>query len=195
MFSFQGMNVESSNNQLVLTCGMGEWSDIPIPLLRMEGSTIELQVAGEEDSLERVLEAFTEFLIEIDGRKKFAERRLLASSVQTACVVNLGLDYEMFFSKQFLSFLEIQKATLAKGAQRPIHDLNLTNLSFQVRYEMSADQVPFFPRPLSIEPRAGSEPADRLFYIVAPLRSSDLKKVIEELEGLGVGKVRKALRG
>lgn len=182
IFSFQGINVEQSGNQIVLTCGMGEWETIPIPILKLEGSILELQVASEEEDLERVFEAVAVFFTQIDPRRRFAERRLLASSVQAACVVQMNVAYERFFSESFLKFVSEQKGRLAEGSQRAVYDLNLSSLSFLVRYEPEAAKVPFLPRPLTIEPRAGTEPADRLFYVVAPLKSTDLRHVVDQLE-------------
>lgn len=183
LFSFHSLQVEADANQFRLVGGGGEFEKIPFQQLLIDAVSITLGVAGERSDIDRVYEVLRQFLIEIDPKRRVENPALLAMTYQTQSTVKLSIPFERLLSNALVNFLESKKESLQPAGGSSVN-LSLSNLSFQVKFASASDAYFFLPKVLTIEPRAGSDPRENMYYVVTPTDSDEHKKLIEEFENV-----------
>lgn len=178
LFSFHSLQIEAETNQFRLTGSMGEFEKIPIPQLLIDPVSINLGVVGNSADLKKIYEELRSFLIKIDPKKRMENPTLYASTFQTQSTVRLPIPHAALLSKELSAFLASEKGRL-KPQGCSSAEIRLSNLSFQVNYTSCSDLFSFMPKPLTIEPRAGANPEENVYFIVTPTDSAIHQRMIE----------------
>jgi hypothetical protein len=181
LFSFQSLQASADVNQVRLVGGMGEFEKISIQQLVIDAISITLIVSGDRSALDHVYDALCQFLTRIDSKNRMEDPKRYAMTYQTQSTVRMSFPYERLLSEKLVDFLKASKETMKPEGCDSV-GLNLSNLSFQVKFNSPNDTYYFMPKVLTIEPRAGSDPKDNLYFVVTPTDSEEHRRLIEELE-------------
>jgi hypothetical protein len=180
LFSFQTMQSGADINVFQITASAGELEGIPVLHLGIEQNAINLQVAGIKHDLDKVYERLRAFLIEIDAKKRFEKPHTFTTTYQTQSTVRLQVPFERLVSPELWRFVQAQRKLF-----EPEHtsaEINLSNLSFQVKYITQTPEFIYFPKQLTIEPRSGTNPRDQVYFVLTPTDSEAHQKLIAEFE-------------
>lgn len=181
LFSFHSLQIEADTNQFRLAGGMGEFEGVPIQQLYVDPVSITFAVVGDRADSDRIYEGLRQFLIKIDSGKRMENPTLYAVTYQTQSTVKLSVPHERLLSSKLINFLHSNKENLRPGGC-PSAELRLSNLSFQVTFKSPSDVYSLLPKVLTIEPRAGSDPNENMYYVVTPTDSDVHKRLVEEFE-------------
>jgi hypothetical protein len=181
MFSFQGMQVGADVNQFQLIAGMGEVSGVAVQQLVIDAVSINLAVVGDHADLSNTYETLRGFLTEIDSKRRMEKPKLYTTAYQTQSTVKLSTPYERLIAPEFISFLRA-KTNVLKPDDSSAAEIYLSNLSFQVKYIPSTDIYSLLPKVLTIEPRAGTDPKENVYYVLTPTNSETHRLLVEEFE-------------
>ena len=178
LFSFQGMQVGADVNQFQLIAGMGE---VAIQQLVIDPVSINLTVVGDHDDLSNSYEVLRNFLTEIDSKRRMENPKLYTTTYQTQSSVKLSIRYERLVAPEFMNFIK-SKIGVLRPDDSSAAEIYLSNLSFQVRYIPKSDIYALVPKLLTIEPRAGSDPKENMYYVLTPTASGAHRMLVEEFE-------------
>ncbi len=181
LFSFQSLQVGADLAQFQLVAGAGEMNGVPIQQLVIEPVAITLCVVGDKHNLNQVYEVLCQFLAGIDPKKRMESPKLYTTAYQTQSTVRLPMPFEKMVAPKLLNFLESQKDILRPDSSSTAN-LQLSNLSFQVKYKQDNEVFSYLPKLLTIEPRAGADPKEHMYYVLTPT-DSDAHRIL--VEGLG----------
>ncbi len=181
LFSFQGMQVGADINQFQLVAGMGEANGAAIQQLIIDPISINLTVAGDHDALSKSYEILRNFLTDIDPKRRMENPKLYTTTYQTQSSVKLSIPYERLIAHEFMDFLK-SKIDVLRPDDSSAAEIYLSNLSFQVRYIPKSDIYALVPKSLTIEPRAGSDPKENMYYVLTPTASDTHRMLVEEFE-------------
>lgn len=181
MFSFQGMQAGADVNQFQLIAGMGEINGVPIQQLAIDAVSINLTVAGDQADLSHVYEALRAFLAKIDSKRRMEKPKLYTTTYQTQSSVKLSVPYERLIAPKFMNFLRSKTDVLRTGDSSAA-EIQLSNLSFQVKYTPNTEIYSLIPKVLTIEPRAGSDPKENMYYVLTPTDSDTHRRLVENFE-------------
>jgi hypothetical protein len=181
LFSFQGMQVSADVNQFRLIAGMGEIDGVAIQQLAIDAVSINLAVMGDHAALSNAYEVLRKFLIEIDSKRRMEKPKLYTTTYQTQSTVKLSVPYERLVAPKLMSFLR-SKTDILKPGDSSAAEIHLSNLSFQVKYTSNTDIYSLVPKVLTIEPRAGSNPKEKMYYVLTPTDSDTHRRLVEQFE-------------
>ena len=181
LFSFQGMQVGADVNQFQLIAGMGEVNGVAIQQLVIDPVSINLTVVGDYSDLSNAYEALRKFLTEIDSKRRMENPKLYTTTYQTQSSVKLSIPYERLVAPEFMNFLR-SKTDILRPDDSSAAEIYLSNLSFQVRYIPNTDIYSLVPKVLTIEPRAGSDLKENMYYVLTPTDSDTHRLLVEEFE-------------
>lgn len=181
MFSFQGMQAGADVNQFQLIAGMGEINGVPIQQLAIDAVSINLTVAGDHADLSNTYEALRAFLSKIDSKRRMEKPKLYTTTYQTQSSVKLSVPYERLIAPKFMNFLRSKTDVLRTGDSSAA-EIQLSNLSFQVKYTPNTEIYSLIPKVLTIEPRAGSDPKENMYYVLTPTDSDTHRRLVEDFE-------------
>jgi hypothetical protein len=181
LFSFQSMQMEADVNQFRLTAGMGEIDGKPVPQLVIDAVSATLGVVGDNSDLCRTYGVLCEFLAGIDPKKRMKHPKLYTTTYQTQSTVQLSLPHERLIAPELVKFLQSRKNMLKPNASSSA-EIYLSNLSFQVKYASSNDIFSFVPKMFTIEPRAGADIKENMYFVLTPTDSDAHRMMIQELE-------------
>ncbi len=183
LFSFQAVQVEAEPNQFRLTSiGMGGVNGLPVQQMAIDPISINLWVGGESSDLHNAYEVLREFLTGIDSKRRLEKPKLYAVTHQTQSVVKLSIPYERLIAPELATFLSVQKEKTLRQDGSASVEIILSNLSFQVKYAQSSDVYSLLPKTLTIEPRAGSDPKENMYFVLTPTTSDVHRALVEEFE-------------
>jgi hypothetical protein len=154
---------------------------IPIQQLVIEPVAITLCVVGEKSDLNKVYEALRQFLTGIDAKKRMESAKLYTTVYQTQSTVRLSIPYEHLVAPRLVDFLRSQKEAL-RPSDSSAAEIRLSNLSFQVKYRQGDDVFSYLPKVLTIEPRAGTDPKENIYFVLTPTDSDAHQVMVQELE-------------
>jgi hypothetical protein len=180
-FSFQGMQVGADVNQFQLIAGMGEVNGVAVQQLVIDPVSINLTVVGDHDDLSNSYEVLRNFLTEIDSKRRMENPKLYTTTYQTQSSVKLSIRYERLVAPEFMNFIK-SKIGVLRPDDSSAAEIYLSNLSFQVRYIPKSDIYALVPKLLTIEPRAGSDPKENMYYVLTPTASGAHRMLVEEFE-------------
>ncbi len=181
LFSFQSLQVGADLNQFQLVAGAGEMNGIPIQQLVIEPVAVTLCVVGEKRDLNQVYDALCQFLTGIDPKKRMENAKLYTTVYQTQSTVRLSIPFEKMVSPKLLNFLRSQKEILRPDSSSAAN-IQLSNLSFQVKYKQDNDVFSYLPKLLTIEPRAGADPKENMYFVLTPTDSDAHQTIVKDLE-------------
>lgn len=182
MFSFQTIQVNADNNQFQLNAvGMGEANGVPIQQLTIDPVSINLAVCGDSTALRNTYEILRGFLIKIDAKRRMEHPKIYTTTHQTQSTVKLSVPYERLIAPKLLKFLKSQTAVI-RPTDSSDAEVHLSNLSFQVKYTPTSDIYSLVPKVLTIEPRAGSDPKENMYYVLTPTDSDKHRALVKEFE-------------
>jgi hypothetical protein len=181
LFSFQSLQVAADNNQFRLVGGMGEFEKIPILHLIIDAVSITLAVGGDRSDSDLVYQELLRFLTQIDSKKRMENPALYTMTYQTQSTIKLSVPFERLLADKFIGFLKSKKDALRPNNASSA-EFSLANLSFQVKYTSPSDTYTYFPKVLTFEPRAGSDPKENLYYVMTPTDSDTHRKIVEDFE-------------
>ncbi len=189
MLSFQTMQVGADVNHFQLIAGMGEVNGVAIQQLVIDAVSINLTVTGDQADLSNAYETVCKFLIEIDSKRRMEKPKLYTTAYQTQSTVKLSIPYERLIAPEFMKFLKA-KTRILKPVDASSAEFHLANLSFQVKYTPNTEIYSLLPKVLTIEPRAGSDPKENIYYVLTPTDSNTHRRLVEELEKAMSGGVK-----
>jgi hypothetical protein len=181
LFSFQGMQVVADVNQFQLVAGMGEANGVAIQQLVIDPVSINLAVAGDHDALSNSYDILQNFLTDIDPKRRMENPKLYTTTYQTQSSIKLSIPYERLIAPKFMHFIK-SKIGVLRPDDSSAAEIYLSNLSFQVRYIPKSDIYALVPKFLTIEPRAGSDPKENMYYVLTPTASDEHRMLVEEFE-------------
>jgi hypothetical protein len=186
LFSFQGVQVGADVNQFQLTGSMGEVDGVAIQQLVIDAISINLTVVGDHADLSNAYEVLRKFLTGIDSKRRMDKPKLYTTTYQTQSTVKLSIPYEHLVAPEFMNFLR-SKTDVLKPDDSSAAEIHLSNLSFQVKYTPKTDIYMLVPKVLTIEPRAGSNPKENMYYVLTPTDSDTHRLLVEDFEKAMIG--------
>ena len=181
LFSFQGMQVGADVNQFQLIAGMGEVNGVAVQQLVIDPVSINLTVVGDHDDLSNSYEVLRNFLTEIDSKRRMENPKLYTTTYQTQSSVKLSIRYERLVAPEFMNFIK-SKIGVLRPDDSSAAEIYLSNLSFQVKYTPKTNVYALLPKVLTIEPRAGADPKENMYYVLTPTASDEHRLLVEEFE-------------
>jgi hypothetical protein len=181
LFSFQSIQVEADVNQFRLVAGMGEVGGKPVQQLVIDAVSITLGVGGDSSDLQMVYKALCQFLVGIDPKRRMENPKLYTTTYQTQSTVKLSIPHERLIAPELMNFLQSQRSVLKPSASSSA-EIYLSNLSFQVKYTSGNDIFSFVPKVLTIEPRAGADMKENMYFVQTPTDSDVHQTIVQELE-------------
>ena len=160
---------------------MGEANGVAIQQLVIDAVSINLAVVGDHADLSNSYEVLRKFLTEIDSKRRMEKPKLYTTTYQTQSSVKLSVPYERLVAPELMKFLK-SKTDVLRPDDSSAAEIHLSNLSFQVRYTPNTDIYSLVPKVLTIEPRAGSDPKENMYYVLTPTASDTHRMLVEEFE-------------
>jgi hypothetical protein len=182
LLSLQNVQTTADVNQYQLLAGPGALDGIAVLQLIIDANSITLNVGGTRGDLDRVLEALRGFLVRIDPKGRLEKPRIHAITYLTQSTVQLSVPFERLLSRELSDFVHNQEPVIQQLSPGAKVSIQLSNLAFQVRFEMGTTDFVYAPKPLTIEPRAGSRAKDRLYFIQTPTDSVEHMRMVASLE-------------
>jgi len=163
-----GMNGEFSFNGALF----------PIQQLIIAENLVHLQVGAEATTADALLADVQRFFFELETKTAMRE---YTRTYQTSAVAKLNVPFDAMLSENMLRFLHGNVADKIKQADAE-PTIQLTHLSWQVKYRSEATDYLYIPKMLTIEPRQGSKISDNLYFTQSPTNSETHKRLLEEFE-------------
>jgi hypothetical protein len=158
-------------NVLRLICSLGEFriDDVPraVEQLLIEPNVVQFQINVSSDRSHLFLADLAEFLVEIDSTKGFSNAREYAKTYQTVAIVKMSVPFEDLLSTCLRDFLA-DRVVPALSLPNSKAEVSLERLGWSVTYTTKDTGYVYLPKPLTIEPRAGSRPSEMLYYTMSP---------------------------
>jgi hypothetical protein len=154
---------------------------VAVQQLVIDPVSINLTVVGDHDDLSNSYEVLRNFLTEIDSKRRMENPKLYTTTYQTQSSVKLSIRYERLVAPEFMNFIK-SKIGVLRPDDSSAAEIYLSNLSFQVRYIPKSDIYALVPKLLTIEPRAGSDPKENMYYVLTPTASGAHRMLVEEFE-------------
>ena len=131
--------------------------------------------------MDKVFECIRQFLSQIDPKRRMDNPSLYTMTYQTQSTARLSFACERLLSDNLVNFISSTKDSFKPSGCASV-DMSLSNLSFQVKFSSLSDTFFFMPKVLTIEPRAGSDPKEKLYYIVTPTDSDEHRRLVEDFD-------------
>lgn len=183
-FRFQNQQSGVDINLFQLLCSAGEFEGIPIVQLSIEAVAINLAISGEKDDLDRVYNAVLGFLVSIDPKKRMETPQLYTTTYQAQSSVHLSFSADHLISPVLMKFVNDCKPAFEVPSKDSNTVIKLSNLAFEVSFTSRTPDYVYLPKLLRIEPRTGSRPEDRLYFVQTPTDSTEHIRLVEELDKL-----------
>ncbi len=185
---------EDENHNLVsVTMKMGEYKYsnkiYPIDRLIIDRTSILININGDTEIANQFYQEIAQILSEIDLQKQFKEDNFKLKTTQTQCVVAFDFNFDKLFSNVFLTFLRNDAKKICASAvdNKAKIDIIPRSLSFNVTYKdldqsLLDNNIQILSKPLTIEPRLGTAPTEKIYYTLSPTDSKTHLHLIELLE-------------
>ena len=189
-------------NPIMPQIGMPMGADVPVPVtgqlfalrgsfrveetvvafeqLSIQPTIVQVQIGGDAEFADKFLDHLSGFFREISPERDYSRKSELSRSYQTVAIARLSFAAEAMFSRQFSKYLEAIKPRLSPSDTKI--DLRLNTLRWVVTYRPETTDFIYQPKFLTIEPRQGSRPNDRLYYTQSPVDFKTHKELLESLE-------------
>jgi len=176
---------DPSGNIIQLTGVGGEFilEDVPcaVEQLILEPNAMQFQIAVSSDQSLEFFQDVTKFLVEIDTTKVFSSAQERTKTYQTVVTARLAVPSDALFSDPVRRFL---KEDVSPRIKLPDTDaqIALERLAWKITYKTQSTDFLYLPKTLTIEPRAGSNPSEMLYYTQSPTDFKTHKGLLEAFE-------------
>jgi hypothetical protein len=179
----QGTDPSGNLVQLMGVGGEFTITEVPraVEQLIMEPNVIQFQIGASSDESQEFFEDITNSLIEIDPNKIFSSAQERTKTYQTVVTARLGVPSDALFSDPVRRFL---KEDVSPRIKLPDADaqIALERLAWKITYRTQSTDFLYLPKTLTIEPRAGSNPSEMLYYTQSPTDFKTHKGLLEAFE-------------
>jgi hypothetical protein len=164
-------SADPSGNLVQLMGVGGEFTITEVPRaveqFILEPNVIQFQIAVSSDESRKFFEDVTKFLIEIDPAKVLSSARERTTTYQTVATARLAIPADALFSEPLRQFLQ---GIVASKVKLPDADAEITleRLGWKISYKTQSTDYLYLPKRLTIEPRAGSNPSEMLYFTQSP---------------------------
>jgi hypothetical protein len=150
-----------------------------IEQLLIDPVSIQFQITGDTSVADQF---YTDVLksIEQAAQTKIDQLEQLVSTIQTLAVAQMDIDPWRFYSEEWKDFL---KTTVDPIVATPLgtHRFWPQTFTTAVLYKMQSSDFFISPKPFTVEPRNGTTPDQKLFFVQS---ASDSKKHLDLMEVL-----------
>ena len=173
-------------NTLILKAGEIELNGRLNFIERMifEDRKITVAIKADTSTAEQILSLFIGKVNELTGETNFSLKNVLLNTYETTSVAELDINYEKFFNEHSLDFIKTNAESYLK-----LKIANITPVKFtmEVLFEqnpklMYEDRLSYAPKNITIEPRIGTTPKEKMFFIATPCNSENHLKFVKQLE-------------
>lgn len=196
-FVFKETNIgEDANNILTnIQMKIGEFKYdnklFPIDHLLIDQRSINFKIQSDSSIAEKYYSSICNLLREIDPLKSFKEDSYIIKTVHTNCVVTLDFNFKDLLSRTFTSFLAKEASKIYASAVNNKAKVQILpkSLVFDVDYQVTdksllEDKIRIGSKNLIIEPRAGTNLKDNIYYTSSPTDTKTHIQLLTELNSL-----------
>jgi hypothetical protein len=162
---------DAQGNVALVASGAGEFvsgeSRQAIEQLSLEPTALQFQISATSKEADSFLGDLSLFLRDIDPNARFDLSRQYTRTYQSIAIVRLDVAYEELLSPRLRRFLENTAPSALALPDAPA-DISLQHLSWAVRYRTQRTEWFYLPKVLTLEPRAGSKPEEKIYYTQSP---------------------------
>jgi len=170
---------------LQVASSRGEFVTGGIPQLvehfAVQPTFLQFQINGDSEQADKFAADVGSFFLEIDPHKNYDDAKELTRTYQTIAVVKLSVSFDAIFSDRFNRYLTEEVRSHLAPPNTDI-EIRLQNVRWTVSYKPATFDFAYLPKPLSIEPRQGNRPGDRVFYTQSPTDFNTHMNLINALE-------------
>jgi hypothetical protein len=173
----------ASSQQLLFPRGefTADGTSLLLEQVTIDPVAVQAQLSADSHKSDEFFEDLKALFLEIDPNKNYSEAKELARTYQTVAVAKLSIAFDALFSDSLRKFLTESVAPRLKLENSEVR-LSLQHLVWAVFYQTQTTNFSYLPRQLTIEPRQGSTPEDRLYFTVSPTDFETHVKLLEEFE-------------
>jgi len=184
-FSEVRQEPDPARNVTQLVCIGGEFviegKPRAVDQLIFEPNVVQFQVNVGSDLSHHLLADLADVMVEIDPNKMFSQDREYTKSYQTVAIARLSVPFDALISDRLTHYLREQVGPKLSHPNASA-EIVLERLGWRVTYTTQSTDYLFLPKPLTIEPRAGTRPSDLVYYTVSPTDLETHRKLLEEFE-------------
>jgi hypothetical protein len=184
-FSDIRQGVDPQGTVLELRSAGGEFTQddslSAIESLVLTPNVVEFQsnVTSEKSGL--FFEDLLRLLIEIDPNHASPKEREYVKTYRTMATARLSIPFDALLSDPLRRFIRESvepKVRLPDSSA----EITLERLSWKISYTTQSTDFVYLPKQLTIEPRAGANPNEQLYYTQSPTEFKTHMELLEELE-------------
>jgi hypothetical protein len=182
--------VDGQENVIQLKAAGGEFliEEVPraVEHLLLEPNAVEFQLSVGSDKSGLFFEDLVRLLVEMDPNRAFSNQREYVRTYQTIVTARLSIPFEALLSEPLRRFL---RESVPQRVSLPdsVADIRLERLGWKISYKTQSTEFLYRPKHLTIEPRAGSDPEEQLYYTQSPTEFKTHIEMLEEFEKSFVG--------
>jgi hypothetical protein len=180
-FSEIRQGVDPQGNIVELRTSGGEFTqeDFPnaIEYLVLTPNVVEFQSSVTSEKSGLFFDEVMRFLTDIDPNPASLKQREYAKTYRTMVTARLSVPFDALVSDRLNRFI---RESVEPRVRLPdsVAEVTLEHLSWKVMYKTQSTDFVYLPKQLTIEPRAGSNPKEQLYYTQSP---TDFKTHMEML--------------
>lgn len=175
---------------LTFTNGVFSTQSGPIIItgLSFDPRRITLRVIGTSAQALEIHERVWEVLRSLVSPQMPFEDQPLTRSDETYCVATLDVDFNDLISPSLTQFFSQRGSTILESSFATVRAINLASLQFTVKYStkdpglVDRGITAGIDRPVTFQPRVGTAPEERRFFVSSPTDSDTHLALIEAVE-------------
>lgn len=154
----------------------------PVQQLVISENMVQAQIAGETAIADALLSDVLQFFRELEPSQKSGVREY-TRTYQTVAIAKLSVPFNAIFSENMLRYLRDKVPGRIKYRDAA-PTIQLSHLSWQVKYKAETTDYSYLPKVLTIEPRQGTILSENLYFTQSPTDSETHKKLLEDFEAV-----------
>lgn len=179
--------VDAQENVVQLRASDGEFlldnESIALEQILLEPNALQFQINVASGRSAIFYEDLLRLLGEIDRNRTLSAKREYTRTCQTIVTARLAIPFDALFSGSLLDFLR-EKVTPKVSLADADAEVILERLRWKVTYKTRSTDFVYAPKELTIEPRSGSDPSEKLYYTQSPTAFETHMEMLEHLEAL-----------
>jgi hypothetical protein len=184
-FSVVRQGVDPQGNVIELRTAGGEFTqeDLPnaIEYLALTPNVVEFQLSVTSENSGFFFDDLKCLLTEIDPNPASLKEREYAKTYRTMVTARLAVPFEALLSERLNRFIR-ESAEPKVRLPDASAEVTLEHLSWKVIYKTKGTDYEYLPKQLTIEPRAGSNPKEQLYYTQSPTEFKAHMEMLVEFE-------------
>ena len=178
--------VPDAGGGLVRLTGVGGeflFAEVPraVEELTLEPNVIQFQINVGSDQSESFFQDVVALFAQVDLNKAFSMAAERTCSYRTIATVKLSVPFDALLSERLRTLLEKEVAPRVKLPDADAQ-IELERLGWRVKYRTQSTDYLYRPKRFTIEPRAGSNPAEMLYFTESPTNFKTHMELVEALE-------------